>query len=134
MSNIIPSNAVFYEFKRIMYFVAKVKEKTMANKKKLAGMLAMVLVFGTMVTAVAFASGFRGEVSGVIWYPHPRLEGRVIFENRTPYRVRVSYFCHTLNITRVIELNANRTGAPGEGFMSDQFGPVSNVVVTGLGR
>ena len=40
---------VFYKFKRIIiYFVAKVKEKTMAKKISL-GILAMVLVFGMTV-------------------------------------------------------------------------------------
>ena len=38
---------VFYEFKHIMItLIAKVKEKTMANKKIFGGMLAIVLVFG----------------------------------------------------------------------------------------
>ena len=42
--------SVFYEFKRItIYFVAKVKEKTMANKKFWLGISVMVLVFGIMV-------------------------------------------------------------------------------------
>ena len=101
----------------------------MANKKNLR-ILALVLLLGMVVTSVAFARSFNGSVSGVSWYAHPRLEGRVIFENTNPQRVRVTYSCHTLNMTLVIYLNANRTGAPGEGFMSDQFGPVSNVIVT----
>jgi hypothetical protein len=41
---------VFYEFKRIIiYFVAKVKEKTMAKKSFRLGMLVMILVFGMTV-------------------------------------------------------------------------------------
>jgi hypothetical protein len=41
---------VFYEFKRIIiYFVAKVKEKTMANRNFWLGILVMVLIFGMTV-------------------------------------------------------------------------------------
>ena len=38
-----------FEFQRIAYFVAKVEEKTMSNKKFWVGMLVMVLVFGMSV-------------------------------------------------------------------------------------
>jgi len=42
--------SVFYKFKRItIYFVAKVKEKTMANKNIWLGILVMVLVFSMAV-------------------------------------------------------------------------------------
>ena len=41
---------VFYEFKHIMItLIAKVKEKTMANKKIGLGILAIVLAFGMVV-------------------------------------------------------------------------------------
>jgi hypothetical protein len=51
--------SIFYEFKRIIiYFVAKVKEKTMANKKFLLGIMVLVLLFG--MTAVSCDNGSTG--------------------------------------------------------------------------
>jgi hypothetical protein len=51
----------FCEFKRIMYFVAKVKEKTMVNKKIGLGILAMVLVFGLAVVGCNIDNGGGGD-------------------------------------------------------------------------
>jgi len=55
---------VFYEFKRIICFVAKVKEKTMANKKFWVGMLVMVLAFGMMVVGCDNPTNNGGSNNG----------------------------------------------------------------------
>jgi hypothetical protein len=65
----------FYEFKHITqkYFVAKVKEKTMAKKNLLLGILVMALVFGLALSSCA-TYATRGGVPTPIGYFTPTIQ------------------------------------------------------------